>query len=305
MRRRYFAIAIAALATSCGAPSAPSAPGRDAHEHGPARATVARKVVITIDDLPLADFERYPTDALRHECVARFTSLLKARSVPTTGFFNMSNHERAPSLLSLWQSVGMQLGNHTWSHPALAKVGLEAYLADLERGHHAVAAVVPNGAAIPFRYPFLAEGFVPSERDRIRGKIAELKSVVAPVTIDTSDWLYARGYLDATKAGDQALRDRYRQSWLWNLQESTIIAEFLSRQLFDREPPQILLVHGNLLNADHFGQYLDWLKSRGYTFVPLAEALADPAYHEDDVATSPTGDSHWLRLMRSRDARAH
>jgi peptidoglycan/xylan/chitin deacetylase (PgdA/CDA1 family) len=266
-------------------------------------ARVARKVVITVDDLPLADFDRYSNAELRTECVTRFVSLLKTRRIPTTGFFNMSVDARDKALLPMWKSAGMQLGNHTWSHPALAKIGLDAYLTDLERGHRAIAALAPSGAAIPFRYPFLNEGFAQEERDRIRAKLTDLKSVVAPVTIDTSDWLYARGYLDAVKAGDSALRDRYRQSWMWNLRESTLVAEFLARELFGREPPQILLIHGNLLNADHLGEYFDWLTARGYAFITLSEALADPAYQESDASTSPTGDSHWLRLMRSRDLR--
>ena len=120
------------------------------------------------------------------------------------------------------------------------------------------------------------------------------------MTIDTRDWLYARGWLAAKQAGDAAGMARWLQSYHWDLQESTERAEQQAVALFGREPPQILLLHGNALNAAHLGDGLDWLAARGYRFVSLAEALADPAYQEPDRSHSPTGDSWWLRLKRSR-----
>ena len=78
------------------------------------------------------------------------------------------------------------------------------------------------------------------------------------------------------------------------------MAEWQARELFGREPPQILLVHANELNARHLESYLDWAAGRGYRFVTLEEAQADPAYSEPDPSLSPTGDSLWLRLRRSR-----
>lgn len=121
-----------------------------------------------------------------------------------------------------------------------------------------------------------------------------------PVTIDTMDWWYARAWLDARADGDPARAERLRQAWRWNLEEATIVAEHLARDLFGREPPQILLLHANALNARHLGAYLDWLAARGYRFVGRAEAMKDPAYAEEVTTVSPTGDSQWLRLRRSR-----
>lgn len=264
------------------------------------RARPGRQVAVTIDDLPIANPSLYRTAQERRRCVEGLTALLRARRLPATGFFNLSMNERHPSLLGLWQEAGVQLGNHTWSHPRLEEVGLAAYVADLEQGHAALQALLPAGTVIPFRYPFLVEGLTVAERDRIREVLRALKSPIAPVTIDASDWLYARGHQRAVASGDTTRRELQRRSWRWNLEESTLLAEHWSRALFGREPPQILLLHGNCLNADHLGEYLDWLTARGYTFVTLDAALRDPAYAEPDRSTSPTGDSHWLRLWRSR-----
>jgi hypothetical protein len=44
------------------------------------------------------------------------------------------------------------------------------------------------------------------------------------------------------------------------------------------EPKEILFLHANQLEADHIGELLELMRKRGYRFVTLEEALADPAY---------------------------
>ena len=260
---------------------------------------VDRRMAITVDDLPLADFGSY-TSKQRRALVERWCRLITERELPVTGFFIMRFHRKQPELLAMWREAGIQLGNHTWSHPKLRKVGLDAYLADLNRGHAALVELDLGQSFIPFRYPYLYEGFVGSERDAIRQRLAELDSPIAPITVDTRDWMYARWYRKALERDDTELAERYRRAWRWDLEEATLRSEFWAEQLFGRQPPQILLIHGNELNADHLEGYLDWLVERGYRFISLEEALRDPAYQEPDHSLAPTGDSHWLRLRRSR-----
>ncbi len=259
-----------------------------------------RRMAITVDDLPLVSASQYRDDAHRMEAVEAFCALVEARELPVTGFVNMQRHGAQPELLERWKGAGIRLGNHTWSHPHPDKVGLEAYLDDLRKGHEAVAEHLPDGAVVPFRYPYLGQSFDPETRDGIRAELEALGSPYTPVTIDTMDYLYAKGYTAALREEDGDRAERYRQSWWWNLQEATELAEWQSRELFGREPPQILLIHANELNAHHLGSYLDWAQERGYRFVTLDEALDDPAYAEPDPSLSPTGDSLWLRLRRSR-----
>lgn len=44
------------------------------------------------------------------------------------------------------------------------------------------------------------------------------------------------------------------------------------------EVPQVLLIHCNEMNALTLRQALHRMRERGYTFVSLDEAMADPAY---------------------------
>lgn len=259
-----------------------------------------RRVAITIDDLPVAAYGSYPSDEERRAVVEGLCRVLTEARVPATGFVNMVNHERDPSLMQAWKSCGIELGNHTWSHPKLEEVGLDTYLEDLDKGHAALRELLGDDRPIPFRYPYLHRGFDPEEREAIAERLRALDSQVAPVTIDAWDWRYSAGFRRAKAAGDDEAAERWRTSWMWDMQEATLEAEHLGRALFDREPPQILLIHANAMQANDLPAYLSWLRRRGYAFVPLGEALADEAYAEADASWSPSGDSWWLRLRRSR-----
>jgi peptidoglycan/xylan/chitin deacetylase (PgdA/CDA1 family) len=255
-------------------------------------------MAITIDDLPVAFFSSHRNDAHRRAIVDGLCQIISDRQLPVTGFMIGENHAKQPALMRAWLEAGIDVGNHTWSHPNLKKIGLKAYLADLGRGHRAVAKIIGRDKGIPFRYPYLREGFDPEVRDAIRRHLESLGSPRAPVTVDTNDWYFARDYEAALRRGDRELAKRYVQPWRWNLEESVERAEWLSQELFDHEVPQILLLHANEINAHHLGSFLDWLEARGYQFIPLSEALADSAFGEPNESVSPTGDSLWLQLRR-------
>jgi hypothetical protein len=72
--------------------------------------------------------------------------------------------------------------------------------------------------------------------------------------------------------------------------------EYFDRQsvrLFSREIRQILLVHANALNGDHFRDLVQRLRARGYAFISLDRALEDPAYASADTFTGAGGIT-WL-----------
>ncbi len=71
-----------------------------------------------------------------------------------------------------------------------------------------------------------------------------------------------------------------------------------SRNLFRREIPQILLVHDKL-NAQCTDALLSQLEKRGYKFISLDDALADPAYATPDLFVGGVGIS-WLMRWESR-----
>lgn len=262
--------------------------------------TPDRTLAITIDDLPLGHASGFASEEHRRAVVERFCQVITDAGVPVTGFVNMGQDEDHPELMPIWRDCGIQLGNHTWSHPRLGDVDVDTYLEDLRRGHEALAAFAPEQTTITFRYPYLRRGFDATEHEAIQQLLQELHSPIAPITINNLDFLYSRDYTQALQNGEEQQAEQLVQEWRWNLEEATQAAESLSVELFGREPPQILLLHANEMNADHLGEFLQWLTDRGYSFVPLEEALADPAYSEPDWVLTRVGDSQWVRVRRTR-----
>lgn len=268
------------------------------HDHTSADANPpppARRVAVTIDDLPLADFDNHAGDAERLAAVTAICDGFKARNIPVVGFVNMAKHESQPQLMEAWRDCGVTLGNHTWSHKNADEVPLDEYLADLRKGDEALRDFLGSDDPVYFRYPYLRRGKTRERRGAIEVALETLDSTAVPVTIDTWDWLYNA---ELHEAGMDDLNAR--QGWMWNVQERTLEAERVGAELFGYEPPQILLIHANAINGEALPHYFDWLESRGYRFVSVHDAMADRAYAEVDESLSPTGDAWWLRIRRSR-----
>lgn len=281
-------------------------PSAEAPETTPATSPpakpVVRELLITIDDLPLADFSDEKSARDREKIVERLTTTLAKEDVPFVAFLNMEQDSKDKALLPLWQATRAEFGNHTWSHPHPRKVGTEKYIKDLRRGHEAVAKLVGESKRpMPFRYPYLYEGFPCDQREAILEALRALDARNVPVTIDPWDWYYSRRRQRALDAGNTEEAKLLEGAYMGSLKEATLEAEWFSRELFGRQPPQVLLLHGNTLVADMLPEMLAFFRARGYRFVTLDKVWADPAYSEVDRTATARGFSHWKRLMRSRD----
>jgi hypothetical protein len=63
----------------------------------------------------------------------------------------------------------------------------------------------------------------------------------------------------------------------------------LSRHVLGYEPPQVMLLHDNKLNADVIGSVLSLFERAHYRFVTLATAQSDSAYQAPDTVVTPDG----------------
>jgi peptidoglycan/xylan/chitin deacetylase (PgdA/CDA1 family) len=260
----------------------------------------ARAVAITIDDLPRGGDGGPRTLA---GVAAMTTQLLQPfvdRKVPVIGFVNEGRQEWGADglrqLLDLWLDAGADLGNHTYSHPDINQVPLETYTADVTKGEATVrAALAARKRELRyFRHPFLHTGPTPEVKRGLQAFLDGRGYRVAPVTIDNADYMYAALYTRP------ALRDRVRQEYVGYMESVTAFFEQRSVEVVGREFPQVLLLHANQLNADLMPQLLEMFRRRGYRFVSLEEALADPAYASVDGYAGRGGFSWIHRWSQAR-----
>ncbi len=269
------------------------------HSSRASAVSAGREVAVTFDDLPSSTSHDVRT--LR-QMTERLLQTLKSKRVPVTGFVNerklyQDDHsvERI-AILKLWIDAGFDLGNHTYSHQRLFATPLEKFKEDVIIGEK-VSAKLLAGKGMKmryFRHPYLNTGRDLASKRAFEQFLAGRGYTIAPVTIDNSEWIFARVYADAKAKGDTVLMKRVAAAYTPYLEEMTAFYEKLSQDTLGYEVKQILLVHANGLNADHFGDVIEMYRRRGYRFVTLEEALKDRCYSLPDDYVGPVGIS-WLQ----------
>jgi peptidoglycan/xylan/chitin deacetylase (PgdA/CDA1 family) len=261
------------------------------------RPAETRRVAITIDDLPFVSLRALPDEEIRAR-TGKLLGHLRERDVPAVGFVNegkifegAGEDPEKVGLLALWLEAGMELGNHTYSHLDLHRASLVESQQDVLRGEVVTRRLLAERGRVPryFRHPFLHTGTDPRARAAFESFLAERGYRVAPVTLDNYDYLFARAY-DAAGEGEKG---RVLEAYLLYMAAVVEYYEAQSRAIVGYEPPQILLLHANTLNADGLGRLFDILVGRGYRFVSLEEALQDAAFSLPDDYTGPGGIT-WL-----------
>ncbi len=253
-----------------------------------------REVAITIDDLPRGG-DGGPRNLAG---VTSMTKLLlrpfREQNVPVIGFVNEGHAEQlGPSglrqVLDLWLDAGANLGNHSYSHFNINDVTLAEYTEDIVKGEPILrAALDARGKKLEFyRHPFLHTGPTLEVRNQLQQFLDRHTYRVAPVTLDDADYEYAALYTVPK------FKDRARREYVPYMESVVSFFEQRSIEVVGREFPQILLIHASQLNADLMPDLLAMFRRRGYTFVSLEEALADPAYQLPDGYVGSKGIS-WI-----------
>jgi peptidoglycan/xylan/chitin deacetylase (PgdA/CDA1 family) len=265
-----------------------------------------RQIAVTFDDLPSVPI--YDVAEMKTLTTKLLKTLTQNRA-PVVGFVNEGKmHQRgetrfAPeevqartAILKLWIDAGFELGNHTYSHLDMFTASAQKFREDLIAGEPLTQSLLSaKGMRLRFfRHPYLNTGPSLEMKRSFDQILAERKYTVAPVTVDNADYMFAAVYADALKKNDSALAARVAQSYIPYMESMLDFYEKQSATLLGYEIKQILLVHANMLNADHFGDIIAMMKKRGYEFISLEEALVDKAYKSEDQYAGRAGTS-WLQ----------
>lgn len=274
---------------------------------GPALAEAPpRMIAVTIDDLPYAPGGLPCTRAEADTFTNRFLAMLVQQKVPAIGFANpgrgCEDRPADPALLERWLVAGFNLGSHSSTHPNINDVGLEAYAADVIAAEPVLKPMLARYGKqlVWYRHPFLRTGATPEIRQGIESLLAERGYRVAAVTFDNSEWVFAAAYARALRKRDAEEARRIGEAYVAHMEAVAAHYEERSAAILGREPPQVLLIHANLLNRDWFPEVRKMLAARGYRFVSLEQAQSDPAYAQPDTHVGRYGMSWLLRWGKAR-----
>jgi peptidoglycan-N-acetylglucosamine deacetylase len=268
-----------------------------------AQNTPQREIALTFDDLPAAGANSMTGKEII-EMTTKLVGTLCDQKVPAVGFVNerklykFGEVDDRIKALSMWPEYGFELGNHTFSHASLNRVGLKSWEEEIVRGETVTRMLLEqhNMQLRYFRHPYLDTGRDLETRRQAEAFLVERGYRIAPITMDAWDWMYAGVYEDARRRGDAALEQKLVDSYHDYTNQVFDYYEKFSKDLIGYEPKQILLLHGNWLEADHIAELLDLLRKRGYKFITLQDALGDSAYSMPDEYVGEEGTSwidHW------------
>ena len=124
-----------------------------------------RQVAITIDDLPAGSAGGMSAATIT-EMTSKLMAALREQKVPAVGFVNekklykIGEVDARIKALSMWVESGFELGNHTYSHFSLNKVGLKAWEDDVIQGESVTRILLSqhNMQLRYFRHPYLDTG---------------------------------------------------------------------------------------------------------------------------------------------------
>ena len=292
-------VLVAALAIAGAASAQPDSNGRDTRSR-------PVKVAVTVDDVP--EHGDLPPGVSREDVSRGILKALKENGIDHAyGFTNGTFMEHSPEeieILKEWLVAGYPLGNHTYSHSELDSVTTDSYIADIAKQDRLLQTLATFSPLIQkrrmFRYPFLEEGNTLEKRKGVRAYLAANGYRIAEVTIDYYDWEWADAYSRCLDKHDdksiQWLKDHVAESADRFLHASSANAKLL----FNRDIPQILLVHITLFNALTLDKILKHWRAQGVQFVSLDEALSDPVYAMNPDLVSEGGRSFLEQFAEAR-----
>jgi peptidoglycan/xylan/chitin deacetylase (PgdA/CDA1 family) len=235
-------------------------------------------VSITIDDLPWVGTTA--SDETATTATERLLSTLKHHKIVATGFVNCGKANRNDPILQKWLDSGMELGNHTSTHVDLNRIEVDEWIDDVETCHRFLT-ILQGHPPRYFRYPYLHEGDTSEKLTKARSGINGLGYTNGIVTIDNADYLLAYYYGLAVEKKDDALAREIADAYVDHLVDALNHFDQLARDAFGSRIPQILLLHANVIAADHLENVLKEYSARGVTFVDLETALKHPIFSRE------------------------
>ncbi|MEP7005166.1 MAG: polysaccharide deacetylase family protein [Sphingomonas bacterium] len=268
-----------------------------------------RSVAMTFDDLPFVgpdDMDSRSHGAAALRASKRIQAALRRHAAPATGFVNEDKVQKLGgtgiAILRSWNRGAFELGNHGFAHVDSNSLSLAEIEQEVVKGERTIRPMIEgSGRRLRFfRFPYNHVGDTEERRVRIEQLLAARGYQPAASTIDTSDYVFARAYERAAARKDAATRRRIEQAYLDHTRQQIEYYASLNAQVLGYQPPQILLLHLNSLNAAVIEPLLRIFESLDYRFVSLAQAQSDPAYQRPPAFATKFGPMWGYRWARER-----
>lgn len=250
----------------------------------------AQQVAFTWDDLPA--HSSLPPGETRASIIQSITQAMKAEKMPPVyGFLNgvrVTEEPASVDALAAWQKAGLPVGNHTWSHLNLNEQSASVWEADFDRNEPTLRQFGAGQPSRWMRFPYLAEGETEAKRNRIRAFLAKRHYRIAGVTMSFNDFAYNAPYARCVARKDEAGIAELEKGYIAAADSDITYRRTLAKGSFGHDIPYVLLMHVGAFDARMLPRLLELYRKRGFAFITLEQAEADPFYANDLDLTLPS-----------------
>lgn len=273
-----------------------------------------RSVALTFDDVPYTGATAEAPGQTVAIADAQFVNeairtMLVDQGVPATAFVTEQNvltlEAEGARVLRRWVRSGLGLGNHGARHLDSNLLTLGEIESEIGQGEATISKLAAEfERPIHFyRFAYNHVGDTEEKRVAIEALLAEHDYRLAAATIDTSDYLFDAAFVRAGRERKADLRARIVEAYLTHTRAQVRYYAALNAEVLGYEPPAIMLLHANALNAEVMEDLLTLFHAEGYDFVSLDAAMADAAYAQSPKVATRFGPMWGYRWASERGVR--
>lgn len=243
-----------------------------------------KQVAITMDDMPSNLLSRYDVDSAIIITEILINQIEKTKT-PIVAFIsgknclNENQTEKRLNLLLKWINHPLiSIGNHTMNHYNSNNISMDTFKYEIILNEYLLKSLTKNKPINYFRFPYNATGKDSLDQQEHYQFLQQLNYIVAPFTIESSDYIYDVLYVNELKKGNIVRADSIAKCYIQHTILQFHFFEKVSQNLFDRPIKHIYQCHANRINADYYYELINELKKIGYEFITMENAMSDSVY---------------------------
>jgi peptidoglycan/xylan/chitin deacetylase (PgdA/CDA1 family) len=262
------------------------------------------RIAFTMDDLPIYPHLALPDDYTPASVADSVARALERHEV--SGVYAFANswpldvQPETAAIYDAWTSAGHFVGNHTHSHPLLNDFSSEDFIADIDSAEELLQPWLKRSPEKLFRHPLNLWGNTEEKRAAVTAHIAKLDYAIADVTSYLFEWEWDRAWRWLQQTGKTEEAEDLKSAFVEFSIAQMAYDQACCREVFGHDVIGIALAHYVAFFAEVADPLLARMRREGIQFVPLAEAIADPAYK--GVASIVTDSFHVYQQKMSAAA---
>jgi peptidoglycan-N-acetylglucosamine deacetylase len=267
---------------------------------------VKKKIAITIDDVP--NTRKFQSDQYQSFLLKTLDSLAIPIAIFINEGFVYKTIDTAQNLKLLEEWVTKKyitVGNHTYSHLRYSESDYETFLNDIVKGEliSRQLANTSNKKLQYFRFPYNDLGLDSVQHVRIDSALANMGYIIAPFTVESSDWMFNKVYEYYLTNGEIDAAAEIGALYVEKTLAYVHFFDSIAQTIYGRHINQIYLCHDNTINTNYLKEIITRLESENYEFVSMDEAMKDAVYYQNDTYYKKWGISWVYRWMSDANER--